>query len=75
MGRHKKWSLHQENVILELAAKETDEAIAAKLGVTKNAVKRKRQELGIAKQRGRGVCKLVAPKGLTDEDTNSPNVL
>lgn len=62
------WTEAERNFVKQNASKLTDEVIAAKLSlmcnreITKQAVRKQRQKMHLKKQPGRGVCKLVEQK-------------
>ncbi len=55
----RRWTLTQEQYIIENCHRLTDEEIADQLGKTKRAVTTKRQRLEMKKACGRGICKLA----------------
>lgn len=59
------WTEAERDFVRQHAGKLTDKVIAAKLSlmcnrqVTTQSVRKQRQKMGLKKQQGRGVCKLV----------------
>ena len=70
------WTEAEKDFVRQNAGKLTDQVIAAKLSimcnreVTMQAVRKQRQKLGLKKQQGRSVCKLVKQ----EEESQSNNV-
>lgn len=55
--RKTRWTPSQENIIRDNYHHMTDEQLAAILGRTLKAVRRKRERMGLPKCQGRGICK------------------
>jgi len=68
---NKKWSIQEEQYIIQHAGLLTDFELAIKLTeitgrkITINAIRRKRQKMGLKKKSGRGYCELTE---LTTQD-------
>lgn len=67
-----KWTVAQVNLLMNNYGKLKDEEISEMTGKTLKAIRRKRAEMGLKKQSGRGICaKLVNIKLPADGENNN----
>jgi|TARA_Y100000310_G_C20563784_1_gene754434 hypothetical protein len=72
---NKVWTAEERNFIKENASLMTDKILAIKLcqitgrHVTLQSVRKQRQNMGISKQPGRGICAIVEPKEESCQDS------